>query len=331
MKKKFLAVVLVFTLALSVLAFAACADTNDAAIDKIPALTLLYEADSDMINTYSMLAVNPDAPFTDSSGNAKTGVNVNTAGADAFILWMSLASTRNLIKGYGFSDYGEYLFYLQADATVVDVEIPAATESTKVIRLSTTTSVNDSGLMDYVVPYFENEYGYDVQIQSAGTGAAINVAKYGNADMILVHSKSQEDTFVSTGFSRVVKGFSKERVTFMYNYFVLIGPNADPAGVKDAATVKAAFAAIASGEHKFISRGDASGTHTKELALWDPALGITSDIDGSNPDVPDCTSYTWYISAGQGMGACLTMANEQNAYVLSDKATYLAYKNFIEK
>ena len=201
-------------------------------------------------------------------------------------------------------------------------DTPSA-EEPKVVRISTTTSVNDSGLMAYLQPYFEAQTGYKWEISSAGTGAAINSAKYGNADVILVHSKSQEEAFVADGFGRVVEGYSAERISFMYNYFVLVGPKADPAGAKDATGVKAAFSSIASGSHTFISRGDKSGTHTAELKLWDSALGLTNDPATS-------ATYDWYVSAGQGMGACLTMANERGAYCLTDKATFLSMKNHAE-
>lgn len=193
----------------------------------------------------------------------------------------------------------------------------------KVVRISTTTSVNDSGLMAYLQPYFEADTGYKWEIASAGTGAAINSAKYGNADVILVHSKSQEDAFVEAGFGRTVEGYAAERVSFMYNYFVLVGPTTDPAGAADADGVKAAFTNIATGEHTFISRGDNSGTHSAEVKLWSAEIGITKEADSF-------ADYAWYVSAGQGMGACLTMANEQNAYCLTDKATFLSYKNNAE-
>ena len=201
--------------------------------------------------------------------------------------------------------------------------VPDGGGQSKIVRISTTTSVNDSGLMAYLQPYFKADTGYDWEIASAGTGAAINSAKYGNADVILVHSKSSEEKFVDAGFARTVDGYAGERISFMYNYFVLVGPSADPAGVADIAAtsddVKEGFAAIAETKSKFISRGDKSGTHNAEVKLWAEDLGIT------NGD--DCATYDWYISAGQGMGACLTMANEQGAYVLTDKATYLSYKN----
>ena len=224
-----------------------------------------------------------------------------------------------MAANYGYDDYGEYLFYREDNAPVYSGDIAKATDDTKTIRLSTTTSVNDSGLLDYLLPIFEDEYGYTVEVTSAGTGQAIAAAENGNADLILVHSKSQEEEFVNAGYARVVDGFDTERISFLYNYFVLCGPSDDPAGVADAATVKDAFAAIAEGEYPFISRGDESGTHTKELSLWPADLGITADP----ASFADYTS--WYTSANAGMGACLVMAEEKGAYILTDKATYLTF------
>ena len=124
---------------------------------------------------------------------------------------------------------------------------------------------------------------------------------------------------MNDGFGRVVAGFEAERISFIYNYFVLCGPSADPAGVAAAASVLDAFAAIAEGKYTFISRGDASGTHTKELALWPADLGITAEADSF-------VGYTgWYVSANTGMGACLVMAEEMGAYILTDKATFLTF------
>ncbi len=201
------------------------------------------------------------------------------------------------------------------------VGFTACAKDDKTIRVSTTTSVKDSGLMDYLTPYFEKETGYKLSVVSAGTGAAINAAKFGNADVILVHSKAQEEAFVNEGYGRKVGDRTAERVSFMYNYFVLVGPSTDPANAEDAANIKDAFDNIASTQSKFISRGDKSGTHTKEVSLWDSTLNITADNAPNN---------SWYVSAGAAMGACLTMANEQNGYVLTDKATYLSFKNNTE-
>ena len=280
---------------------------------------ILMEADNDMLNTYSVIAVNPEAPFVDADGNAVADVAVNTAGADAFYQFLVSQEALDMAGAYGVAEYGSNLFYVKEDAPVYTGEIAAATEETKVIRLSTTTSVNDSGLLGKLIPEFEAKYGYTVEVYSAGTGKSINNAKMGNADLILVHSKKQEEAFIADGFARVVPGFEAERISFIYNYYVLCGPSADPAGVAAAATVKDAFAAIAEGKYTFVSRGDASGTHTKEVSLWPADLGITAEADSF-------VDYTeWYVSANTGMGACLVMAEEMGAYILTDKATFLTF------
>ena len=283
-------------------------------------LQILMEEDDSMINTYSLLAVNPDANFVDADGNAVADVELNTEGADALINWLLSEEGEELAANYGYDEYGEYLFYGLEGAPVSEAEIPEATDETKEIRISTTTSVNDSGLLGYLLPIFEDEYGYEVEVFSAGPGKAIANAKDGNADLILVHAKAQEEEFVADGFARVVEGMDTERLSFLYNYFVLCGPSADPAGVADCDNVLDAFAAIADGEYKFISRGDMSGTHTKELSLWPEELGITED-PATFEDYSD-----WYISSNAGMGVCLTMAEEEGAYVLSDKATFLTFR-----
>ena len=307
--KKFLALLLAVLMALSAACFA------EAKVDTV----ILKEADAKMLNTYSVIAVNPEAPFADADGNPVADVAVNTAGADALIHFLLSDTGLAIADAYGVEEYGEHLFYVLEDAPVHECEIPAATEETKVIRLSTTTSVNDSGLLGKLLPVFEETFGYTVEVQSAGTGKAINAAKFGNADLILVHSKSQEEAFVEAGFGRVVEGFEAERVSFIYNYFVLCGPSADPAGAAAAETVLDAFKAIADGKHTFISRGDASGTHTKELSLWPEELGIAKEAE-------TFVNYTdWYVSANTGMGACLVMAEEMDGYILTDKATFLTF------
>ena len=242
---------------------------------------------------------------------------LNTAGADALVQWLLSEEALKLASEFGMGD--EYLFYVLEGAPVYAGEIAAATEETKAIRLSTTTSVKDSGLLDYLLPAFKEAYGYEVDVQSAGTGKAIAAAKAGNADLILVHSKKQEEAFIEGGFGRIVDGFEAERLSFIYNYFVLCGPSADPAGAATAEDVLAAFAAIAEGKHTFISRGDTSGTHTKELALWPADLGITAEAESFVDYIE------WYISAGAGMGDCLVMAEEMGAYILTDKATFLTF------
>ncbi len=318
--KKFLALLLSLAL---VFALAACGETTTEDTDSSAAvnLTILKEADDNMINNYTLIAVNPDAPFVDADGNAVSDVEINTAGAEALIDWLLSEEGAKLEAAYGEEEYGEALFTLKDDAPAYEGEIASATEETKTIRLSTTTSVNDSGLLAALLPVFEEEYGYTVEVQSAGTGKAIEAAKNGNADLILVHAKDKEVEFVDGGYAKVLEGFDTERLTFMYNYFVLVGPAEDPAGVAEADDVLAAFALIADGKFVFISRGDGSGTHTKELKLWPEELGITEEAE-SFADYTD-----WYTSANAGMGACLVMANEMGAYILTDKATFLTFVN----
>jgi len=169
--------------------------------------------------------------------------------------------------------------------------------------LATTSSTDDSGLLDFILPDFEEQYGVRVDVVAVGTGQALTLGVDGNADVLLVHARAREDAFMEARH-----GVRREDV--MYNDFVIIGPEADPAGIKGMTNASEAFAQIASTESTFISRGDDSGTHTKEKAVWSAA--------GIEP------SGNWYVSAGQGMGAVITMANEQQAYTLSDRATYLA-------
>ena len=291
----------------------------EAASEIVVDTTILKEADDNMINTYTLLAVNPDAPFADADGNAVSDVAINTVGAAALINWLLSEEGETAAANYGVEEYGTNLFYLKDDRPVSTADIPKATEETKLVRLSTTTSVNDSGLLGYLLPMFEEAYGYEVEVFSAGTGKAIANAKMGNADLILVHAKAQEEQFVADGFAAVIDGMETERMSYMYNYFVLCGPSADPAGVADCADVLEAFQKIADGKFTFISRGDGSGTHTKELSLWPESLGIT-DQPESFADYAE-----WYVSANAGMGACLVMAEEMHGYILTDKATYLTF------
>lgn len=173
--------------------------------------------------------------------------------------------------------------------------------------LATTTSTQDSGLLDYLLPDFEKEFNTKVDVIAVGTGQALQLGKDGNADVLLVHARSQEDAFMSAG-----DGTRREDV--MYNDFVIVGPESDPAGITGMTSAADAFKKIAeagtAGKAIFVSRGDKSGTNTKELAIW-KAAGITPE-------------GKWYVAAGQGMGEVLTMSAEQQAYTLSDRATFLA-------
>ena len=191
-----------------------------------------------------------------------------------------------------------------------EVEEPIVPEEPKVLRLTTTTSVNDSGLMEYLRPYLLEEANIEMEIVSMGSGAAIEAGQRGDADVLLVHSPAAEKTFVE-------EGYGIQRSTFMYNFFVIVGPESDPAGVKDL-SAKDAFIKIRDAKSKFVSRGDNSGTHSKEKAIWKLA---ELDYDSLS------TETDFYISAGTGMGATLTMASEQEAYTLTDLATYLSMQD----
>ena len=174
--------------------------------------------------------------------------------------------------------------------------------------LSTTTSTQDSGLLDVLVPLFEQQTGYNVKVVAVGTGAALQMGQQGNADVLLVHAPSSEVTYMNGGFG-------KDRLLVMHNDFIIVGPSSDPGGIKGTASAVDAFKKIAAASAPFISRGDASGTNTKELVLWKSA-GL--DPAGEKPG--------WYVESGQGMGATLTIASQKNAYTLTDRATYLANK-----
>jgi tungstate transport system substrate-binding protein len=176
------------------------------------------------------------------------------------------------------------------------------------IVVASTTSTQDSGLFGYLLPIFRDKTGIDVKVIAQGTGQALDTARRGDADVVFVHAKSAEEKFLS-------EGFGVKRYPVMYNDFVLIGPQSDPAGIKgkDIATALQTIKAKAA---PFISRGDRSGTHIAELNLWK-----TAGIDIAADNGP------WYKEIGQGMGAALNMASAANAYVLSDRGTWLAFQN----
>lgn len=177
------------------------------------------------------------------------------------------------------------------------------------IVVASTTSTQDSGLFDHILPIFAKKTGIEVRVVAKGTGQAIKEAERGDADVLLVHHRPSEDAFVSAGFG-------VDRRDVMYNDFVLIGPGDDPAGVKGGKDAKAAVAKIAAAKAPFVSRGDNSGTHKAELDLWSKA-GI--DVKAA--------SGGWYKESGSGMGATLNTASAMNGYALADRGTWAAFKN----
>ena len=187
--------------------------------------------------------------------------------------------------------------------------VPAAPSNPNLI-LATTTSTQDSGLLDVLVPLFQEQTGYTVQTVAVGSGAALQMAEEGNADVLLVHAPAAEKELM-------VAGWGKDRFLVMHNDFVIVGPAEDPAGIKAAATTIDAFKAIADSGSGFVTRGDDSGTHKMELSLW-------------NKTALDPNGQSWYTDSGQGMGATLTIASETQAYTLTDRATYLANKENLD-
>lgn len=178
------------------------------------------------------------------------------------------------------------------------------------IVLATTTSTYDSGLLDFLNPIFQEQTGLEVRVVSQGTGAALETGKRGDADVLLVHDRASELRLVD-------EGYFVDRHDVMYNDFVIVGPVSDPAGVLDATSAAEALQVIASSESTFVSRGDDSGTHRRELRLW-----IAADVDQAG--------QKWYLSVGQGMGDTLTMANETLGYALTDRGTYVAMGDALE-
>jgi tungstate transport system substrate-binding protein len=203
-------------------------------------------------------------------------------------------------------------------AVAVGACMPATTATTEAtapsnpnLILATTTSTQDSGLLDVLIPLFEAESGYTVQTVAVGSGQAMQMGQEGNADVLLVHSPSAEKQFMTDGWG-------KDRALVMHNDFIIVGPSDDPAQTKGLAAIDA-FQAIAAIQASFIARGDESGTSTKELGIWAKA-----GLD------PAAEQPAWYTETGQGMGATLTIASEKNGYTLTDRATFLANRDNLD-
>jgi len=178
------------------------------------------------------------------------------------------------------------------------------------VILVSTTSTQDSGLLDVLLPAFTLQTGYQVNLIATGSGQALKIAEQGNADIVLLHSPQAELKFMQ-------EGFGLERRPVMHNDFVIVGPSMDPASIRAQPTALAAFEEIFASASTFVSRGDESGTHVKELSLWDQA-----DLDPAGKD--------WYLETGQGQGATLSIASEKQGYALTDRGTFLAYRSNVD-
>jgi tungstate transport system substrate-binding protein len=198
-------------------------------------------------------------------------------------------------------------------ASTITFPVVAAKER---FKIATTTSLYDTGLWYYLEPMFEEKYNVEMDIVYAGTGIALEYGRRGDVDAVIVHDRAAEDKFIA-------EGYGENRRYFAYNFFIIAGPPSDPAGIKDMLPEDAFKKLAEEGEKspdrvKFISRGDNSGTHSKEKLIWSRAGFEYEDIQKSG---------LWYVEAGKGMGPCLLMANEEGAYVLADISTFLAYKS----
>jgi len=205
-----------------------------------------------------------------------------------------------------FKRFGDIAAVVFALLTLAQSGTSAASEY---ITVASTTSTRNSGLYDHILPMFTKKTGIEVRVVAVGTGQAIRMAANGDADVLFVHHKASEQKFVADGFG-------VERHDVMYNDFVIVGPKTDPAGVGGSDDATKALAAIAAKKAAFASRGDDSGTHKKELGLWKTA--------GTDPRA---ASGSWYRETGSGMGATLNTASAMNAYALTDRATWLKFKN----
>ncbi|MFC2011420.1 substrate-binding domain-containing protein [Chloroflexota bacterium] len=181
-------------------------------------------------------------------------------------------------------------------------------------RVATTTSLYDTGLWSYLEPMFEEKYDVELDVMSAGTGKAIELGQRKDVDIITVHSKAREEQFVADGYG-------VQRIPFAYNYFLIVGPATDPVGIKGMLPEDALKKLMESEKGSFVSRGDDSGTHSKEKAIWNKAGYDYETVREAG---------TWYIEAGAGMGPTLMMSSEKEAYTLTDMGTYLSYKGKLE-
>lgn len=186
------------------------------------------------------------------------------------------------------------------------------------LRVATTTSLYDTGLWGYLEPEFEKQYDVELDVLSGGSGLALEWGRRGDVDVLTVHSKADEQKFIADGYAT-------ERVWFAYNYFLIVGPEDDPAGIKDMTPEEAFKTLYESGEAKFVSRGDNSGTHSKEKAIW-----MAAGYADYAALVEAGMAAGWYLDVGRGMGGTLVMASETGAYTLTDIGTFLAYQSDLQ-
>lgn len=266
--------------------------------------TVVLRSDDPELNAqYILLAVNSEGPFHSEE------ISLNEAGADALIKWLMGEQARRILESYGIEEYGEAVFSLPEEAESYGGWIPNAAEETKIIRLSVTDTIQESGILEELLPVFEETYGYTVEVQSTSASGTLTSAKMGIFDLVLTENSEGAEAFVAAGYARVVDGFESEMTVLCGSEYLLCGPKDDPAGVADRESLIEAFAAIGEGEYIFLSRGDGSSVHKLEQSLW------PEDQEFGN----------WYISADTEMGPLLVMNEMEGGYILADKLTWLQY------
>ena len=264
---------------------------------------VLRSEDPELKVDFILLALNPEGPFL------SEGVTFNETGADALIQWLMTEQAQTLIGEYGLETYGEPAFTMPEGVQTFSGWLPRATEENKTIHLMVADSLEETGLLDVLLPVFEETYGYEVDVQTASATGAITMAKLAMYDLVLTETSNAAETFVSDGYARPVGKYEDETLTLCAMEYLLCGPKNDPAKAADCETIQDAFAAIAAGEHRFLSRGDDSSAHKLEQSLWE-----------ASPE-----GESWYISVGTEMGPLLVMNEFEGGYVLTDKLTWLQF------
>lgn len=263
---------------------------------------VLRSGDEDLQARYILLAVNPEGPF-------RSEVSLNKDGADALIRWLATEQVRTALENFGVESYGEPIFSVPEDGNIFRGWIPNATEENKTIRLSVADTMEESGILEQLLPLFEEAYGYTVEVQSTSASGTLTAAKLGIMDLVLTESSSATDAFVADGYARKLNGFESEAISFCGLEYLLCGPEEDPAGAAAAASMTDAFAAIAGGSHVFLSRGDDSTVHKMEQRFWPVGQEFGE----------------WYVSADTDMGPLLVMNEFEGGYLLTDKLTWLIF------
>lgn len=278
-------------------------DATEAVAEAQLNTVVLRDSDNSLRIDFVLMAVSSDAPFI------AQGVALNESGANALIQWLMSGEARATAGEFGVEAYGEAAFHVSQEENVYLGKIAKAAKNAPVIQLAVEETLADSGLLDALIPLFEESYGYTVEITSGANAAILSTARNANADLVLAEAGDGAQALVDDGYCRIPAGFDSDQLTFASMQYLLCGPSEDPAGVADCLSVTASFAAIADSESTFVSRGDNSTAHRLEQTFW----------------AKNTNFGNWYISADAEMGPCLVINDMQGGYILTDKLTWLKY------